>query len=75
MIPNDEQNGINDESFSTFFNETGSGKHVPRAVFVDLEPNVIDEVNTNKLAQILHEHIFKKIIVRIFDSRKISNIP
>ena len=55
MIPDDEQNGINDESFSTFFNETGSGKHVPRAVFVDLEPNVIDEVNTNKLAQILYE--------------------
>ena len=55
MIPDDEQNGVNDESFSTFFNETGSGKHVPRAVFVDLEPNVIDEVNTNKLAQILHE--------------------
>ena len=47
MIPDDEQNGINDESFSTFFNETGSGKHVPRAVFVDLEPNVIDEVYNN----------------------------
>ena len=55
MIPDDEQNGINDESFSTFFNETGSGKHVPRAVFVDLEPNVIDEVNTNKLAQLFGE--------------------
>ena len=55
MIPEDEQNGINDESFSTFFNETGSGKHVPRAVFVDLEPNVIDEVNTNKLAQLFGE--------------------
>ena len=30
-----------DESFSTFFSETGSGKHVPRAVFVDLEPSVV----------------------------------
>ena len=33
-----------DDSFTTFFNETGSGKHVPRAVFVDLEPTVVDEV-------------------------------
>jgi tubulin alpha len=30
-----------DDSFSTFFAETGSGKHVPRAVFVDLEPTVV----------------------------------
>ena len=26
-----------DDSFSTFFSETGSGKHVPRAIFMDLE--------------------------------------
>ncbi|KFR15361.1 Tubulin alpha chain, partial [Opisthocomus hoazin] len=31
-----------DSSFGTFFSETGSGKYVPRAVFVDLEPTVID---------------------------------
>lgn len=30
-----------DSSFGTFFNETGTGKHVPRAIFVDLEPTVI----------------------------------
>jgi tubulin alpha len=30
-----------DDSFSTFFSETGAGKHVPRAVFVDLEPTVV----------------------------------
>lgn len=30
-----------DSSFETFFCETVSGKHVPRAVFVDLEPTVI----------------------------------
>jgi Tubulin/FtsZ family, GTPase domain len=33
-----------DDSYSTFFSETASGKHVPRAVFVDLEPTVCDEV-------------------------------
>ena len=30
-----------DDSYCTFFNETGAGKHVPRAVFVDLEPTVV----------------------------------
>ena len=30
-----------DESFSTFFGETQSGRHVPRAVFIDLEPSVV----------------------------------
>ncbi|KAL1834773.1 hypothetical protein ACET3Z_004424 [Daucus carota] len=33
-----------DDSFGTFFSETSSGKHVPRAVSVDLEPSVIGEV-------------------------------
>jgi hypothetical protein len=27
-------------SFETFFNETGSGKYVPRSIFVDLDPSV-----------------------------------
>lgn len=30
-----------DDSYSTFFSETGHGKHVPRALYVDLEPSVI----------------------------------
>lgn len=30
-----------DESYNTFFSETRAGKHVPRAVYVDLEPNVV----------------------------------
>lgn len=30
-----------DDSSDTFFRETTSGKHTPRAVFVDLEPTVI----------------------------------
>lgn len=30
-----------DESFNTFFSETSMGKHVPRAVYVDLEPSVV----------------------------------
>merc|ERR550517_501247 len=45
-MPSDKTIGSQDDSFNTFFSETGGGKHVPRAVFVDLEPSVIDEVRT-----------------------------
>ena len=34
--------------------ETGTGKHVPRAVFVDLEPSVIDEVRSGVYRQLFH---------------------
>merc|ERR1711881_604990 len=37
-----------------FFSETGAGKHVPRAVFVDLEPTVVDEVRTGTYRQLFH---------------------
>ena len=35
-------------SFTTFFHETGGGQYVPRAIFVDLEPSVIDEIRTGE---------------------------
>ena len=41
MMPSDDDPGIEDDSYNTFFAETGAGKHVPRAVFIDLEPTVI----------------------------------
>ncbi|UOH81455.1 tubulin alpha-1A chain [Cryptococcus neoformans] len=44
----------NDDGFSTFFSETGSGKHVPRSLYVDLEPNVIDEVRTGTYRSLFH---------------------
>ncbi len=43
-----------DDSFSTFFNETGAGKHSPRAVYVDLEPTVVDEVRTGAYKNLFH---------------------
>ena len=36
----------NDESFETFFLETRSGHFTPRALFVDLEPSVVDEIKS-----------------------------
>ena len=43
-----------DDSFGTFFAQTGAGKHVPRAIFVDLEPTVVDEVRTGVYRQLFH---------------------
>ena len=44
QMPSDKTVGGSDDSFNTFFSETGAGKHVPRAVFVDLEPTVVGNV-------------------------------
>ncbi|GAA50555.1 tubulin alpha [Clonorchis sinensis] len=49
--------GISDEtdtSFNTFFSETGAGKLVPRAVMLDLEPTVLDEVRTGTYRKLFH---------------------
>lgn len=40
-MPSDKALGGSDDSFNTFFSETGAGYYVPRAIFVDLEPSVI----------------------------------
>jgi tubulin alpha len=39
---------------STFFTETGSGKYVPRALYVDLEPGVINEVKSGPMRSLFH---------------------
>ncbi|KAH0505650.1 Tubulin alpha-1C chain [Microtus ochrogaster] len=53
-MPSDKTNVGGDDSFNTFFSETGAGKHVPRAVFADLEPTVIDEVHTGTYRQLFY---------------------
>ena len=53
-MPSDKTIGGGDDAFNTFFSETGAGKHVPRAVFLDLEPTVIDEVRTGTYRQLFH---------------------
>ncbi|THU60153.1 hypothetical protein C4D60_Mb07t09620 [Musa balbisiana] len=54
QMPGGKTVGGGDDAFNTFFSETGAGKHVPRAVFVDLEPTVIDEVRTGSYRQLFH---------------------
>ena len=34
QMPSDKTVGGGDDSFNTFFSETGNGKHVPRAIHV-----------------------------------------
>ncbi|XP_062502860.1 tubulin alpha-1 chain-like [Corticium candelabrum] len=48
QMPSDKTIGGGDDSFNTFFSETGAGKHVPRAVFVDLEPTVVAATTTTR---------------------------
>lgn len=42
-MPSDKASGSNN-CFNTFFNESRSGKMVPRAVMVDLEPTVVGQL-------------------------------
>ena len=65
-----------DDSFSTFFSDTGFGKHVPRAVYMDLEPTVIDEIRTGTYRQLSHpeQMVGKEIIDLVLDRvRKLAD--
>ncbi|KRX95528.1 Tubulin alpha-3 chain, partial [Trichinella pseudospiralis] len=53
-FPLDKAANLADDSFTTFFSEAGSGRHVPRAIFVDLEPSVIDEVRVGAYRRLFH---------------------
>jgi tubulin alpha len=54
QMPSDKTIGESEDSFNTFFSETDAGKHVPRAVYVDLEPTIVDEVRTGTYRQLFH---------------------
>ena len=45
-----------DSSFLTFYEETAAGQFVPRNLFVDLEPNVIDDVKRSDMAGLFYPH-------------------
>ncbi|VDN06290.1 unnamed protein product [Thelazia callipaeda] len=42
------------EATTTFFSESSGGKYVPRAVYIDLEPTVIDEIRSGPFKQLFH---------------------
>ena len=45
---------IKEDSFTTFFSHTNTGKFIPHAIFADLEPTVVDEVRTGAYRQLFH---------------------
>jgi len=49
-----QPNSKEDRSFQTFFQETGAGKYVPRAVMADLEPSVVDQVRSGTYKKLFH---------------------
>ncbi|KAG0230787.1 Tubulin alpha-3C/D chain [Actinomortierella wolfii] len=53
-VASDKQASQFDSSSSTFFSETEAGKHVPRAIFVDLEETVVDEVRRGTYRNLFH---------------------
>uniref|UniRef100_A0A8C5DEX5 Tubulin alpha chain n=1 Tax=Gouania willdenowi TaxID=441366 RepID=A0A8C5DEX5_GOUWI len=52
QVLSNQESGGGDDSFNTFFSETGTGKRVPRALYVDLEPMSI--VRTGTYRQLFH---------------------
>lgn len=63
QMPTDESIGQADDSFNTFFAETSSGKHVPRAIFIDLEPSVVG----------MYLHFKKKMLKAIFSVKFLNS--
>lgn len=47
-------------SYESFFQETGSGRYVPRSIFVDLDPSPVDELQHNARKGLYHpEYLIK----------------
>jgi tubulin alpha len=53
-MPTDSSIGQEYSPYNAFFSETQSGKHVPRAVMVDLEPTVCDSIRTGAYKELYH---------------------
>ena len=66
LMPGDKTIGVADDSYSTFFSETGAGKHVPRAIFVDLEPTVIGNLRPTIQLEMI---VFNGIVLIVFVHR------
>lgn len=73
QMPSDASVGSGEDSFNAFFSETGSGKHVPRAVLVDLEPTVVGKCSRENLSSIIIGTCMEKFILHI-PLRRLSNV-
>ena len=50
-----------DTAFQTFFNRNQCDKFIPRAVFIDTEPSVIDEIRTGAYSRLFIRHDFCRV--------------
>ncbi|EEB18201.1 predicted protein [Pediculus humanus corporis] len=48
---------VGNDSLNTFFDEVYNGRQVPRAIFIDLEPTVIDEIRTGAYRELFHPEL------------------
>jgi tubulin alpha len=56
--PDPDAKALHDSGeLDTVFTETGSGKYVPRSIFVDLDPSPIDEIRTGDYRQLFHPEL------------------
>ena len=54
QIPSGKTVGVGNDVSKTFLSETGVGKHVHCAIYVDLERTVCDEVGSGRYCQLCH---------------------
>jgi len=47
--------GADIDNFQTFFYETSSGKYVPKCIFIDSEPSVMDALRASALGKLVHD--------------------
>jgi len=52
--PAGPKHAFQDDSTTTFFSETSAGKLVPRSIYIDLEPSVIDAVKNGEFGKLFH---------------------
>jgi len=55
-IPDPTILGTNIDNFRTFYYETASGKYVPKALFIDTEPSVMDSLRKSALGGMIHKN-------------------
>uniref|UniRef100_A0A915E5Q8 Uncharacterized protein n=1 Tax=Ditylenchus dipsaci TaxID=166011 RepID=A0A915E5Q8_9BILA len=54
MANKEADNNKHHQYFNTFYTESNNGKYVPRAIFIDLEPTVLDEIRTGPYKHLFH---------------------
>jgi len=55
-VPDESVLGTNIDNFRTFYYETASGKYVPKSLFIDSEPSVMDALRQSSLGGMLHSN-------------------